>query len=176
MKSKNIIIFVEGETERHLLNNMKIEGMARYSKILKVNFWQDDIVKIIPFLSDTKAIILIIFDTDCIEVKTEKRFKNNLKNLEKRGYRFHLLQQTKNFEDELIYSCCITHGKLISHFCGEYLSKSEFKSKFLSCGNPVSKLKKINFSGKRLWARNLINELNDFSKYKGSYNKLFIKE
>ena len=90
---KQILILVEGETERKLIKALNIPGRVRI-----VNLWENPINKILPTIN--KQLVYIIFDTDTL--KQISFFQNNLRVLEKNNIDFKLFQQTNNLEDELV--------------------------------------------------------------------------
>lgn len=57
---KNILVLVEGETEKKLVNSLNIVG-----KIQIINLWEKPVVKIIPRIKE--QLVLIVFDTDILK-------------------------------------------------------------------------------------------------------------
>ena len=70
---KNILVLVEGETEKKLVNSLNIVG-----KIQIINIWEKPVVKIIPRIKE--QLVLIVFDTDIL--KNIELFKKNLQTLQ----------------------------------------------------------------------------------------------
>ena len=60
---KHAIFFVEGETEKSLLNDFKKIDKDPIKRIIKINLWNNDVKKILPNLTEINDIV-IIFDTD----------------------------------------------------------------------------------------------------------------
>lgn len=67
---KNILVLVEGETEKKLVNSLNIVG-----KIQIINLWEKPVVKIIPRIKE--QLVLIVFDTDIL--KNIELFKKTCK-------------------------------------------------------------------------------------------------
>lgn len=168
---KSRIIFVEGETECSLFQKLKARGTLHAKKVVKKNFWCDDIKKYsisIPNKSD----LIVVFDTDAKHAPD--RFIANINYLTSRKHSVFLLQQTSNFEEELAYACSISAKKLIQHFCKSKTSGvNDFKRDFISCNNQVDKLVALGMN-KNLWfSRELHRSINCLNKYKSTFSHYF---
>lgn len=145
---QNYQIFVEGETEERLLKELKVIG-----KIKKINLWDKDISKLLRTFKPNTA-IFVIYDTDAMQSDTNiARFNANLAILKRHKYLAGILQQTKNFEDELVYSChqFRTVKDLFNAF--NAVNADEFKTKFLKANNPLEILAKFGFDKYVLWQK-----------------------
>lgn len=143
---KKILIFVEGETEKKLVNSLGVVG-----KIQIVNLWEQPIKKIIPRIKE--ELVIIIFDTDILS-KIDF-FKQNLQILRKNKIKFQLIQQTNNLEGEILR--CSNCNKIQDVFNTQGIR--EFKSQWLKCQNLDKKLSDIGFQPNQLWTGKLISTL-----------------
>lgn len=159
---KNILVLVEGETEKKLVNSLNIVG-----KIQIINLWEKPVVKIIPRIKE--QLVLIVFDTDIL--KNIELFKKNLQTLQQYRVNFYLLQQTNNLEDELI--TCSNCRKIQEVFSTQGVK--EFKSQWLKCQNLDKKLLDINFQPNQLWTRDIILPLEAWKNNKKSFKDLSLK-
>ncbi|EOX6949220.1 TPA: hypothetical protein ACXE54_002432 [Klebsiella michiganensis] len=170
-KNKNkrhAIFFVEGETEKSLLNDFKKIDKDPIKRIIKINLWNTDVKKLLPNLTEVNDIV-IIFDTDS-KVGIQ-RFNSNIEAILSRKHSVYLLQQTSNFEHELIYSCNCTQKNLFEEFCKKIVSADNFKNSFIKCTTRLDKLKSLGFSKDRIWSRGLILELSHRNALKNTYSK-----
>ena len=158
-----ILILVEGETEQHLINDSNIRG-----KVKIFNCWDNEIKKIQRMIN-SKYHVVIVYDTDIINPACTKRFKENITVLSKICHQITILQQTQNLEDELIYACSCSEKSLLNEFKSS--SKSEFKSSFLKCTNPLVKLEKLGFDSNKMWDRDIIKEFENLINVKTVNNK-----
>ncbi|WP_411703531.1 hypothetical protein [Edaphovirga cremea] len=165
-------ILVEGETESSLFSDFKKVSAYPIKKIVKVNLWNNDIKKLLPYLKDANDII-IVFDTDALVGL--QRFQSNINMLIQRKHRIHLFQQKHCFEDELIHACDCTVRKLFESFCQKINSSDNFKAEFIRCHNRIDKLKLLGLKHERLWSRELIKELQGY-KPNQKYFSNFFKE
>lgn len=148
--SDNIILyFVEGQTEKALIASMNVFGKPKI-----VNLWQNDVKKILPNI-ESKTKVFVIFDIDVIDANTLQRFHDNLKILCEKKLLVGLLQQTKNLEDELVYSCnsIKSHKQLFDEY--NACSASEFKASFSQHRNPFTVLVNNGFDINKIWQRGL---------------------
>lgn len=166
---KHAIFFVEGETEKSLLNDFKKTDKDPIKRIIKINLWNNDVKKILPNLTEINDIV-IIFDTDLKQ--GIERFNKNIEAILARKHNVFLLQQTNNFEQELIYSCQCNQKNLFDEFCKKIVSADNFKNSFIKCNTRLEKLKSLGFSKSRLWSRELIKELEFKEKHKASYSEI----
>ncbi|MGV3749290.1 hypothetical protein ACV8R2_02445 [Citrobacter freundii] len=166
---KHAIFFVEGETEKSLLNDFKKMDKDPIKRIIKINLWNTDVKKILPNLTETNNIV-IIFDTDLKQ--GIERFNKNIDAILARKHTVYLLQQTDNFEKELTYSCQCNQKNLFEEFCKKITSADNFKNSFIKCNTRLEKLKSLGFSKNRIWCRDLIDELKHKKAHKSSYVKI----
>ncbi|EAQ6132130.1 hypothetical protein AXA88_26345 [Salmonella enterica] len=159
MRGGNVakIIFVEGETEFHLFRHLKNSGRIIAKKIVKKNFWNEDINNYAVSIPKN-SLLIVVFDTDKLTQKN--RFLKNICFLIKRQHTVALFQQTRNFEEEVAYCCHITTSQLISEFCKNKTSGfSDFKRDFIACSNPIIKLEAMGMKYDRWFTRELNEEL-----------------
>lgn len=110
--------------------------------------------------------IFIVFDVDRIyEDKRLDTLERNIKLLKENGKRVYLVQQTRNFEDELCNCGYKNRGNLFAKY-SKSADANEFKGNFLAVTNLSVKLKSDGFDPERLWERELIDELNSHSSRK----------
>lgn len=158
-QNKNIIIYVEGQTEKYFLQELGYLG-----KIEIFNLWENEIHKYIRLWKDN-TLIYFIFDVDIIlhapNNQNKKiciqRFNNNLKLAQQqKGVKVAgLLQQNENFEDEIIRSCSKIKNKndlfksfnAVGHdeFKNEFNKKNKLKEFLLSLGLDISLMWKQDF-------------------------------
>lgn len=159
--------FVEGDTERKFIEVIKENKYVYSGRIEKRNLLEkkisDNILKNIQKNTD----IVIIFDTDVIDInninildKNIEIFKNN-----DRIKEVILIPQAKNLEDELIYSTKIKKIKDLL----ESKSDKDFKRDFISCNNLMKKLEEKEFEISKLWSRNAVDI---YEKYKNDSEKI----
>ncbi|WP_318375874.1 hypothetical protein [Enterobacter sp.] len=169
-KKKHAIFFVEGETEKFLLNDFKKRDKDPIKRIIKINLWNTDVKKILPNLTEVNDIV-IVFDTDLKQ--GIERFNKNIDAILARNHNVYLLQQTDNFEQELVYSCQCSKKTLFDEFCKKIVSADNFKNSFIKCSTRLDKLNSLGFSKGRLWCREIIDELKHQKIRKSSYLNLF---
>ena len=164
MQKNEIIYFLyEGDDEEHFLKSLKKMG-----KIKKLNLWQDEASKFIS-LFGKKVSIYIIYDTD--HVGNIEKFIENLNVLKRNSKNIYLLQQTLNFEDEMMQCFNLRRQRdLYNIFSATTLS--DFKHNFRTESNLFYKLKNSGFSYRNLWGGNIINQLKDFSQCKVLFNSV----
>lgn len=169
--SKVRMIFVEGETEKSLFENMRRMRVIAVRTIVKRNLWRESIKNYaitIPKGND----IFIVFDSD--EVEQSARFIENIKFLKKRGHRVYLLQQKENFEQELAWCCELTVKQFISAFCSKEKSGiNDFKRDFIACNNQLLRLLKIGMRETRWFTRDLHTVLAPLASSKSSFSEHF---
>lgn len=142
---------VEGETEEHFLRHYKKELSSLNGKIKICNCWQQPIYSVIRDIKISDN-IFVLFDTDVINEKTLEKFHKNINSVAKIFKdNLFLLQQTLNFEDELVRSCENIPNK--NELCKQFnaSSLSEFKENFIALNNVVKKLNSLGFSVKKIW-------------------------
>ena len=164
--AKNIFC-IEGETEQALIKALKI------GKAQKFNCWENDISKIIRKFS-TNSHVYIVFDTD--KTLSDSEISRFIKNIEvvanQDGLFIHLLQQTQNLEDELVYACNEIKNNKQLHSCFDGCCAREFKEKFLQINNLEDRLNKVGFNRSLLWSRELINCLETLKDKKKKFDDI----
>ena len=141
--------FVEGETERKLIEALKLELGSIYSgKIRKCNVVQERLrpLEFVQYGRDISVVFLFDTDTGNAEVLKENLLRvQGLFNCRE----VICIPQVRNLEDELKYSCGL---KDIRELTGSR-SESDFKRDFLRLKNLVRKMrsndaeKKFSLSG-----------------------------
>jgi hypothetical protein len=170
---KFAIVLVEGETEKALFNDLKSILKYPIKRIIKANLWNNEIKKVTPLLTEASD-ILVVFDTDKIE--NIERFQENLKILKAKKHTVYLLQQLENFEEEICYASRLSPRKLYGHFCTKIISSDNFKNEFNAQDNRLKKLDDIGLNKGKLWERDLIKLLNNYTKQHSSHDKYFTKQ
>lgn len=146
-KEKRYQYFVEGDTEKKLLNELKREGNLIIPGPIRVfNVVQERLssAMIASIPSNTTAIL--VFDTDTKKVDI---LKENLSKLErnKSVTETWCVMQVENLEDELIRS---TDIKTIRELT-DSKSNTEFKRDFIREKNLMAKLRIHNFDLTKMW-------------------------
>lgn len=157
------LFLVEGETEERLIKTYYI------GQVKIVNLWSlphkkiNTITRLIP----QKGIkVFIVCDID--NTVSCQNFLKNFHEIKRHvGVKnIYLLQQTKNFEHELLYCMGIKRKKLYEIF-NNATSDEKLKRNFLSENDLLAKLKSNGFDIKKLWSREICQslvELKDFQK------------
>lgn len=161
--------FVEGECEKKLLHDfMYLDDHKGFieGKIEVLNFINQRISKSFARTIKRNTTVVIVIDTDV----------RNISNLE---YNIQLLKDValldddhilivlsvSTFEDEIVYSTNISNIHQLLSTKG----KDEFKKKFISHKDLLSKLTSVNFSIDKIWSRHA----NDpFDKYPNDGNRV----
>lgn len=155
------VFYVEGETELRLLNCLNLRGQLK-----KFNFWNNKVNKILRTIKANYC-VCIVYDIDDINEVSLKRFIASVKLISQSCFKVILLQQTKNLEDELIYSCQCKEKSLLEAF--KACSRSELKGNFNKTKTPLPLLSKLNFEKSKLWNRSIIPNLTILNKQKNIY-------
>ncbi|MFA3127026.1 hypothetical protein KWG22_03095 [Acinetobacter pittii] len=151
-KRQQVIFIAEGATEKALVKSF-FEGTVK-----EINLAQRDVQKILKPIPVSAHIHLII-DIDILADKAcLNRILENITTLKRLGYRFSILQQNKNLEDELARACSCSLNALLKFT--DCSSPTELKGKFIK--NPSCVFSHPEFNHKRLWTTALIPE---FSSY-----------
>ena len=155
--------FVEGETERKLIETIKNKYL--YSgKIKIINTIQNKVPNSILRTLERETVVVLVFDTDVekIDILDENirliMSSNNVKDV-------ICIPQIKNLEDELIYSTNI--NKIVDLL--ESKSKKDFKNDFNNCKNLIKKLEDKEFKISKIWSREAVDI---FKKYKNEAIKI----
>ena len=129
------IYLVEGDTEEHLVKQLKSSGEILAGKIEVWNICQHKVKNIIRNLS-INSIVIVITDLDIHRNNSYNNYlllSENLKNLVENSKRVYLISQKDNLEDELMIACNCTKGNLFSKL--KVTTASDFKREFLKCKN-----------------------------------------
>lgn len=159
-KRQQVIFIAEGATEKALIKKF-FEGTVK-----EINLAQNDIQKILKPIP-VRAYIHLMIDIDLLENKScLNRMLENMHALKRLGYKFSILQQNKNLEDELARACRCSLKTLLDYT--DCSSSSELKGKFIK--NPTCVLNHPHFDHTRLWSTALIPELEIYKAHqlKGS--------
>ncbi len=143
---QNYLIFVEGETEEHLLKQLQVIG-----KIQKINLWDTDVNKHLRRFKPN-TLVYVVYDTDVAQSSTNiDRFNNNLAILQSKKFLGGIVQQTLNFEDELVIACSQLKNTKALFKAFNAVNANEFKSQFIKTNNTLSILEKQGFNNLKLW-------------------------
>lgn len=139
----SILIFVEGQTEEKLLKALRVLG-----KIQRINLWDTDIRKFVRRIkANTK--VYVVYDTD--NTANIDRFNDNLSVLKKMGCLAGILQQTYNFEDELVKASSKLVNKHALFNAFDASNAAEFKTRFLQANNSLEILNRQGLNPDLLW-------------------------
>ena len=132
--------FVEGDTERKFVEVIKESKYVYSGRIEKRNLLQKKISDNILKNIQKNTIIVIVFDTDVLDINNINILDKNIEVLESntRVERVICIPQIKNLEDELVYSTKIKKIKDLL----DSKSDKDFKRDFISCNNLMKKKKK----------------------------------
>lgn len=158
-KSKSAVFLVEGHDEIAFTNAVK-----RYGRPFPCNLWEVRNVstKLTSIPKSTEE-IYIIYDTD-EETTNATRFIQNVERLINtfKKAKIYLLQQTFNFEDEMVKGFSLDNkDELVEKFGA--VSIGEFKSKFLKITALFDRLKRDGFNISKIWRKPIINELSSLN-------------
>lgn len=142
MKSKRVLYLVEGETEKVFLTALMLDQKLEHGRVQIFNCWDRKVTSILrsfPRAGFDK--IYILFDTDVIQ--RVDNFIHSVKEIRKVSKRVFLLQQTRHFEDELVYSCSQLNSvdNLFAEFDAQGADK--FKREFIRVSNRLERLNRI---------------------------------
>ena len=159
--------FVEGDTERKFVEVIKESKYVYSGRIEKRNLLQKKISDNILKNIQKNTIIVIVFDTDVIDINNINILDKNIEVFENndRIKEVILIPQVKNLEDELIYSTKIKKIKDLL----ESKSDDDFKRDFMKCNNLIKKLEEKEFKISKIWSREAIDI---FKKYKNESTKI----
>lgn len=139
--------FVEGDTEKKLLNELKKEGnMVIPGPIRVLNVVQERMSSAMLASIPSNTTAILVFDTDTKRIDI---LKENLEKLErnKSVTETWCVMQVENLEDELIRS---TDIKTIRELT-DSKSNTEFKRDIIREKNLMSKLRNHNFDLTKMW-------------------------
>lgn len=168
---QNYLILVEGQTEEYLLKKLNVIG-----KIQIFNLWDKDVQKIARKFKSNTA-VFVVYDTDTAQSQSNiARFNANLAFLKQGGQLKGILQQTLNFEDELVFACDALRNKQGLFQTFNAVDANEFKNKFLKSNNPIALLEKQGFDKMKLWKQNVsANVDNNYHKYLADFSYLPVR-
>lgn len=173
-KCQSWLFLVEGDMEKALLKELKEHHNLIVKDIKKFNLWNSNLNSLLPIIKQNIGVV-IIFDTDTLD--RIEFFKKNLSLLSRKVKYLFIIQQNKNFEDELCFSCCCSQSVLFRAFAKKNTSNSsvsEFKRNFMLCKQRIKKLEGIHFSHEKLWSKQsgLISLLMQYDKYHTDFSHL----
>lgn len=143
---QNFLIFVEGETEGHLLKKLQVIG-----KIQKINLWDTNVNKHLRRFKPN-TLVYVVYDTDVAHSSANiNRFNSNLAVLQSNKVLGGIVQQTFNFEDELVIACSELKNSKALFKVFNAVNANEFKSQFLKASNILSILVSQGFDCSKLW-------------------------
>ena len=128
--------FVEGDTERKFIEVIKENKYVYSGRIEKRNLLEKKISDNILKNIQKNTTIVIIFDTDVIDINNINILDKNIEIFENSKKKVILIPQVKNLEDELIYS---TKIKKIEDLL-ESKSDDDFKRDFMRCNNLINNM------------------------------------
>ncbi|MBJ9716718.1 hypothetical protein [Acinetobacter pittii] len=171
MKSDINIYWVEGECEMIFIKSSPLLGKAEKVDLCEIplNKLRSRTIKLPA--NKKKLLLYIIFDTDVLINFPAKldNFLKNLKYLENNGYQLRLLQQDKDFEDEIRNCNNISPSKFKELF--DVRNQTEFKTKMLREHQMHKKIiEKI--PNLKLWESELFYKLKIHIEKQSSYKKL----
>lgn len=152
--TKKVIYLVEGETEEALIKALISNNTLEHGRVIIFNCWDGKAESIARRLSTSESNkIYIVFDTDV--TNRAKNFVHTVNYIIRYSYQVVLLQQTKNLEEELVYSCSQirTENKLYFHFNAQ--GPNQFKKEFLRVSNRLERLYSLGFDCDLMWRREL---------------------
>ena len=148
-KNRYYQYYVEGETERKLINILKTEFQTIYpGKVSVLNPVQEKItpLRIQGFKKNT--IVVLVFDTDNDRNITILEYNIQFLKSNKNIVEVLCIPQVNNLEDELLRSCNISNVKELTGS----KSNKEFKTDILRQSNMKDKLEAKNFSIDDFWS------------------------
>ncbi len=168
---QNYLILVEGHTEEYLLKKPNVIG-----KIQIFNLWDKDVQKIARRFNSNTA-VFVVYDTDTAQSQSNiARFNANLAFLKQGGRLKGILQQTFNFEDELVLACDELRNSQGLFKVFDAVNADEFKYKFLKSDNPIALLEKQGFDKMKLWKQKVsANVDSNYHKYLADFGCLLAR-
>ena len=149
-----VIYFVEGQTEKALLMALQAEKIIPSGKIHIFNCWDGKVESTLRLMPKSGRVIsYIVFDTDVTSRVDE--FVNAVKRIADSSSKVHLLQQTRNLEEELIHAC--PGLKLLAlHKAFRAQGGESFKNKFIKDKKRLVRLQELGFNVNQMWSRGLM--------------------
>ena len=165
--SKLLQYYVEGECEEKIINAFQHEVVGFLpGKIDVINPAEKIISKLRISQLKKGTIVVLVYDTDVANEKILEANVNSLKR-SKNIKAIHHVQSVGNFEDEIVFASCISS----IHEVFKTKSISEFKTKFITHKDIVSKLNSVGFDIDLIWTRNS----KSFNKYINQGDKIKTK-
>lgn len=152
---RSVIYLYEGETEKHLLEALKTEGVVLHGKLMKFNLWTTPIKRLARRLNKGDQLVFLV-DTDTVD--PSQTFIENIKWL--KTYSFSLGIQNKNLEDELCHACHKGSKDRLYRDFYDCMSASEFKRKLIKDSKLMTRLSGNAFTRTNLWSR--VDDFLDF--------------
>ena len=148
-KGRNIVYFVEGETEKKLIEVLKLELKSIYpGKVRKCNVVQERL-RASEFIQYGREIsVALVFDTDTTSTGVIDANLQSIKGLPN-CCEVVCVPQVRNLEDELKYCCGLKDIRELT----ESRSFSDFKRDFLRMKNIGDVLMRVGFDIMRIWSR-----------------------
>ena len=146
---RNLIYFVEGETEEKLVKVLRTEMLyIRPGRVIIHNVIQKILRTSMLLALEREADLAFVFDTDCCKTEILEKNIEIIKGNSRRR-KIYLIPQVLNLEDELRFSCGITD---IREITGSR-SQKDFKRDFLRLSNLAEKLSELKFDISKMWTR-----------------------
>lgn len=141
--------FVEGETEKKLINTLKTELQCiQAGKVEVFNVVQERLTPLRLMRLKRNTVVVLVFDTDKEDIRILTTNLTFLKEQPNIG-QVICITQVENLEDELKRSCQIRE---IKELTGSR-TNTEFKEDMIRQGNFAKKLKEYSFDISKLWAK-----------------------
>jgi hypothetical protein len=171
MKNSIEFYLVEGECEDSFIKSSNLIGRVECLDLSEksseqINKWSTKLPG-----NKKKIFLNIVFDTDVLIDRSSHlcKFIENVKFLKKKGFNVRLLQQHRNFEEELIYCLKINKKELFNKFNARNIK--EFKHNFINEKKKSSKLIELN-SSMVFWTSVGISQLEDVKEHLCCYDVL----
>lgn len=152
--------WVEGDCEKKLIHSLSLIGKIDILDLSERT--TEQLQRMVGKLSSNRKNLklYIVFDTDILirEKKCLERFTQNINFLIKQKFNVYLLQQHRDFEEELCF--CLNMSMKELHHQFQARNQREFKSNFIHEKNLINKLKLGKDS--KFWQSNLIEILDSF--------------
>lgn len=171
MKNSIDYYLVEGECEDRFIKSSDLIGRVECidlseKSVEQINKWSTKLPA-----NKKKLYLNIVFDTDVLlnNKVALLRFFDNIRFLKKKGFNIRLLQQNKDFEEELCHCLGVSKQRLFEKFNAR--NNREFKQNFISEKKTFIKLEELN-SSFRMWMSSHIMEFLEFKEIMFTYEDL----
>lgn len=157
MKKYNYKYFVEGETEKRLIDCLRLDMKCiKDGKVDVLNVLQKDIKPSHLVTLSDNTIVVLVFD---IDVGCANRLYSNIRYLrtKKEVKDVICLLQVNNLEDELVRATDINN---IANLLNS-ASSSSFKADFMKCKNIKHYLEKHRFNIQKMWVAEVADEFKE---------------